>query len=539
MRGSIVVRLGFLAALTCVGCESRVSLGQRCATSAECDGLTCRFGRCRAECTTASDCTQPGAFCIGATGAGVCTVPVTDDCSTDCVDDGLVCAGTACSTACTVGGSECLAGSSCQEVGAVRACVASASEDAGSLDATSDAGTPTPSTRRQLCTGEGHACVLRAGLVHCWGLNQVGQLGDGTTATGASAHQTCGSADCATSPGAPVALHVASTPLTDIVEISCGAAHTCAIDAMGRAYCWGGMGDAGLGHDEAGWAAEPVLGLDGFHADAIRGGRFHTCVREDASMTWRCWGQNGTSSGGIDDRLGTGGTTLDRAATAIAAPALDDASEVAGGGFFTCAAMADGTVSCRGSNVAAQVAPRSSGDIVLTGHTIDGLTSPSGLAAGAFHACALVGTEVRCWGSHHAGQLGAEAPSCTPFAYCRNEPAPVRDTRSRGFVSLWSGAGITNTSCAIAGSGEVVCWGSNVHGLAGVEDALVERVPELGPPIAGISGALEVSVSETFACALDASGDVHCWGANDAGQLGCGSSDTAHHASPPCTIPFD
>jgi hypothetical protein len=85
--------VAFLLSLAAWGCETRVSLGARCASELDCPGdAVCRFGRCRAECTSAADCDEPGAFCIGAAGAGVCTVPNADRCAASCTD-GLVCAG--------------------------------------------------------------------------------------------------------------------------------------------------------------------------------------------------------------------------------------------------------------------------------------------------------------------------------------------------------------------------------------------------------------------------------------------------------------
>ncbi|MBX7191611.1 MAG: hypothetical protein K1X94_06120 [Sandaracinaceae bacterium] len=563
-------------ALSAAACESRVSLGGRCTTDSECGTLRCRFGRCRAECTSASDCADPAAFCIGTAGAGVCTVPTVDRCTSECGADGLVCVEGTCTTPCEADG--CLPGSSCQPVSGATVCVAiprvdgglmdasledasledasledasledASRVDASRVDADLDAG-PLTRTARRLCVGDNHACVVRDGAVLCWGFNQVGQIGDGsnTLTVGPRAHRAClgmdgVTYDCALSPER-VQLHAAGAPLDGVVELSCGAAHTCAIDASGAAYCWGASGDSGLGHLHTGWAAEPVVGLTDFHADSIRGGRFHTCVREDATASWRCWGQNATL-GMVDDRLGTGDTSVDLATSAIASPALDGARELAGGGFFTCAALSDGTVSCRGRNDGAVVDALDDGGlprIVPGGAPLPGVLGPTSLAAGAAYGCVLVSGVVSCWGSNAVRQLGADAPACpgpfTPFSSCRHDAQPIDDASHRRFVARWSSAGITETGCAITEAREVVCWGNNHAGLAGA-DAAIERVTVPGAPVAGVADALEVAVGGVSACALEGDGEVRCWGANDLGQLGCGGLDTDPHASSLCAITF-
>ena len=88
-----------------------------------------------------------------------------------------------------------------------------------------------PPGARKLVLGRRHGCFLTdAGGVHCWGDNDVGQLGTGEPPD-ADREET-----------APV------PGLEDIVEIGARDDHTCALDRAGRAFCWGDnmMGVAGL-----------------------------------------------------------------------------------------------------------------------------------------------------------------------------------------------------------------------------------------------------------------------------------------------------
>src|SRR5690606_9457154 len=70
-----------------------------------------------------------------------------------------------------------------------------------------------------ITTGDSHNCALASGQPHCWGLNLYGQLGDGTT----------------TDSNVPIAVNLAN-----ISQISAGYAHTCARrNPDGVLQCWG------------------------------------------------------------------------------------------------------------------------------------------------------------------------------------------------------------------------------------------------------------------------------------------------------------
>jgi hypothetical protein len=76
-------------------------------------------------------------------------------------------------------------------------------------------------------------------------------------------------------------------------------------------------------------------------------------------------------------------------------------------------------------------------------------------------------------------------------------------------------------ACALRDGG-VICWGDDSRGQHGdlvpLRDYLPSRV--VGPNLAALDGIVAIGCGGTHACALDASGDVLCWGGNDGGQLG-------------------
>lgn len=65
-----------------------------------------------------------------------------------------------------------------------------------------------------------HTCVwLGAGSMRCWGSNQYGSLGDGTT----------------TSSPTPIAV----PGMSDVVDVAGGSGHACARSGDGSVRCWG------------------------------------------------------------------------------------------------------------------------------------------------------------------------------------------------------------------------------------------------------------------------------------------------------------
>jgi alpha-tubulin suppressor-like RCC1 family protein len=105
--------------------------------------------------------------------------------------------------------------------------------------------------------GGGHTLALKAdGSVWAWGLNSVGQLGDGTTIS----HPT------------PVRV----SGLTNVTGIAAGGSHSVARTSDGRVWTWGynGSGQLGDGTTTGRLSPAPVLGIAG--VVAIAAGDTHT-----------------------------------------------------------------------------------------------------------------------------------------------------------------------------------------------------------------------------------------------------------------------
>ena len=145
------------------------------------------------------------------------------------------------------------------------------------------------------------------------------------------------------------------------------------------------------------------------------------------------------------------------------------------------------------------------------------------VTAGGNHACAVLQNhQVRCWGDNSYGELGDG--SLDP----RNRAVVVRNPAGTGpltgVASVSAGGGHT---CALLVSRQVACWGDNFSGQLGTggTDLQVERPTivsnESGESVLG--GVAQVSAGGNSTCARLTSGQVRCWGENEAHQLGNGT----------------
>lgn len=167
-----------------------------------------------------------------------------------------------------------------------------------------------------LAMGKDHACaayVEPAREVRCAGADEKGQSGGGE----------------------------ALLPGADVVELTAGDAHTCALLRDASILCWGANDAGQLGDATTNDAKKPapVHGLEG--ADGIAAGARHTCARLRAN-TVACWGDNRFH------QLADGTTTA--SSRPVPLHGLVGVKEITAAGDATCARIADGGVRCWGRN---------------------------------------------------------------------------------------------------------------------------------------------------------------------------------------------
>jgi len=336
--------------------------------------------------------------------------------------------------------------------------------------------------------------ILTEGVGFCWGDNGVGQIGNGNFAVRD------------TLPRAIVGLIV-------FTSIDGNLGHTCGIRAGGRAYCWGASSDGALGNDSTTTSPIPVEVSGGLNFKAIAVGWTHSCGLTTQGVAY-CWGNNDFGKLGAD-------TTASAVGTPVAVAGGHVFRSIAAGQNHTCAVEVSDTLFCWGSNSYGQLGtgdPDSHG----TPTPVAGALKFRGVGPGYVHSCGITTAgAVYCWGHNDFGQLGDSTFVSTT--------SPVKVKTTRGFSAVSVGA---NHSCAFDATGALYCWGNNGSSqLAGSAAQSCttppgDSVPCTSSPIRSADGLSFSSIraGAFHTCAVGRSGGLHCWGANDYGQIGNGSA---------------
>lgn len=351
-----------------------------------------------------------------------------------------------------------------------------------------------------LHAGRAFTCARRGNTagVSCVGVNSLGQLG-GSSAT---------STPLPTTEPAPVTVaseRFNGAPLQAVTQLSTGLAHSCAISTTRGLVCWGynfnGQVNPALG------AANVYFGATApFHDLLARGvacGAAHTCAVDNLGFV-RCWGSN--------ERGGAGQASSVERATGALVVGLTGVSSLAAGSAFTCALTSAGRVECFGANDLGQCGTGATlpSSVTLPSERVAVIPSAAAeVTAGAQHACARVGREVRCWGSNQRGQLGAPLtePRYATRATAVAGLGPADEVHAAGAFT-----------CARV-AGRVWCWGANHRGQLG-DGTFTDRAAPVEVMLPRDEAFVEVATGEEHACARTAAGRVYCWGSNHLGQLG-------------------
>jgi alpha-tubulin suppressor-like RCC1 family protein len=210
-------------------------------------------------------------------------------------------------------------------------------------------------------------------------------------------------------------------------------------------------------------------------------------------------------------------------------PVLTGVRAVATGSFHSCALMATRRVRCWGHNEAGTLGDgtrtgRPAAVLVRNTMGTGPLTGVTAIAAGLLHTCALLtNQELRCWGDNTYGQLGrgsTEVRALVPGAVA-NESG---ESRLQGVTQVTAGE---RTTCARLVSGQVRCWGDNLDHELGNGGTSPSSLPTPVSSVIGggpLTGVTQVDSGDRHTCARLATGRAVCWGANDDGMLGDGTT---------------
>ena len=301
--------------------------------------------------------------------------------------------------------------------------------------------------------------------------------------------------------------------LVSFGSVSAGVYHTCGLTTSGAAYCWGwaGNGQLGLGFRPP---AHPLglgqndrtpLAVAGGHTfTMVSGGLGHSCGVTTAGEAY-CWGDN------TYGQLGDGSKT--RSLAPVSVTGGQQFASVTAGSYHSCGVTTGNALYCWGNNSQEQLGDgshtSSSSPVLVAGDFLF-----QAARAGAYHTCGVTTANVAyCWGYDLDGQLGTGSVTF-------NVPTPVAVAGDHSFAAVATGF---SHSCGTATDGAAYCWGQ--ASLLGDESGLDQYAPVAvagGITFATAGGSL--ASGQESSCALTPSSAAYCWGHNDAGQLGDGST---------------
>jgi alpha-tubulin suppressor-like RCC1 family protein len=407
----------------------------------------------------------------------------------------------------------------------------------------------------------------------CWGLGTTGQIGDGRNMTAYSPTRVisdkpgigwramalgrqalCGIHDDGSLAcwgfdrvtGDSVSTPVAVDSNTDWTDVSVGTVR-CGIRGMpGPLYCWGRSqtGDLGLG-DTTSQATPAQVGTDLWKR--IEVGYYNTCgIRSDNALL--CWGNHifrgaTLQYGNVPQQVGT---ATDWQAVSMSADAI-------------IGLRAGGDAYVWGFNVSGQLGPSTEFEIVEPTPMRGGISGWSQVSSGNVHGCGLANGRAYCWGTIGEGLLGNGVTTAlysptkiggdrwTAIAggsgqcglrddgalMCWGNPGSVGlgfgntdpvGAPTRLGTDTWSAVAVSNSfsQCGIRG-GKPYCWGDNSAGQLGIGNTMFPQLSPVAVNVPGGSQWTEIAIAN-HACAIASDATLWCWGANDSGQLGTGTT---------------
>jgi alpha-tubulin suppressor-like RCC1 family protein len=361
-----------------------------------------------------------------------------------------------------------------------------------------------------------YAAIRSDGLLFTWGLNNAGQLGDGTVINKSSP--------------VLVGINVGAISWT---AVSAGTSHMLAVDVVGRMYAWGLNSTAQLGLDDTVNRSRPTQIATGTSFTAIAGGVDHSIAVDNAGTLYT-WGNNTSGQLGQDDTITRSSPTTLGAlvytkvtAGASYTAAIDNTGKLYLWGLNTLNQLGDGTTIARSSPVQIgaswsevsagfnhTVAIDNNDKLFVWGNASAILLSPivyswSQLSSGALYTVGIRDDGLLfAWGDNSTGQLG------TNNTIKRSSPVQIGN-------NSWTNvaAGIGYTTLAIRLDSTLWVWGAGDSGQLGDNSSISKSSPV---QVSGSWASVSSGLNTTYA--IDIFGLLYASGFNNVGQLGDNTS---------------
>jgi alpha-tubulin suppressor-like RCC1 family protein len=250
--------------------------------------------------------------------------------------------------------------------------------------------------------------------------------------------------------------------------------------------------------------------------EAVFAGGAHTCALTSLPGAAYCWGRGESGQLGVpappSSCLTNAGSFFSCSMVPVPVGGGLTFETLAGGGAHTCALTSDGTAYCWGNNADGQLGDNSTTSQNAPVQVAGGLKFVS-IDAGAAHTCAVTSAGgAYCWGRNDRGQLGDGTTMASDV--------PVAVTGSLTFQLIAAGGFSIGHTCALTDLGAAYCWGDNERGQlgTGTSDLDPHSLPE---PVSGglVFKGLTAGLG-SHSCALTDLGAAYCWGENTFGALG-------------------
>ena len=305
-----------------------------------------------------------------------------------------------------------------------------------------------------------------------------------------------------------------------------------------QTYCWGHNQYGQLGNGTTTASSVPTKvsrlpgGLDGKQDKLVAAGDSFTCIVTTDNQIY-CMGTNGNG------QLGNGTTTQQNVATPVTMPASMGGKNITGLVALRSAAcaLASGDVYCWGSSGAGDLGIGAVGDqytpvlvnTIGASHS-NPVTALSGTPYEPY-ACAIASSKVYCWGLNNRGEVGDGTTTN------RNSPVAVSTSSgigsrqavgiaSSGTLAYGSSSLESANTFAIMSDGSLWAWGDNQYGQMGQGTASTS--PQLMPiQVLGLlagKNIVQITTGMTTPCALTNTNSLYCWGQNNDGQVGDGTT---------------
>jgi regulator of chromosome condensation RCC1 len=393
-------------------------------------------------------------------------------------------------------------------------------------------------------SGTNRTCAILSNNVWCWGKNNMGQLGDGTTSDS----------------NIPVKVRsIGDMKYGKIIDIFTAQHHSCVLTQLGsnkKVYCWGSNEDGQLGNGSSGagnYSSVPVeVGgtLAGKDVTSIGGTGDVSCAIVSGKIY--CWGRNNMgqlgfgnpgnpgfratpvqiNSGGHNrlpsnyfaTKLATGGSRSQTMCT------ITTEKRAYCWGLARFGQMGIGPISGNHYSYATRVKDLEN----VTDISQDGYTWASDHAY-VSHTCAIASGRVYCWGGAGRGQSGPLGHGAFGAHF-----QPVQVNGLPG-VPLRIEVGIAH-SCALVndhGNKNVYCWGDNKLGQLGTNSNTPQFSTSPKTVHVGIGGlpptesVVDIAAGANRGCAIMTNKRSYCWGLNENGQIGDGTSGSENNRFSP------